>query len=162
MNKARSPSPLKATGFAKPYVLVKDLSESIIDRIYDNCTGNISEHRYLSLMGLSSTAIRAYNSGDADVALVSRIESALKDYQIQKEDFLSEFDGFKVLLFWADGIALISVKKSPFMTNTAIKLNRSDNIYLNPNKKGRIKAYAVPESWWHTKPKTDHVVTLIK
>lgn len=154
--------PIKVTEFAKPYVHVKDLSESIIDRIYDNCTGNISEHLHLNLMGLTSTAIRAYNEGNADEGLVSLIESALRKYQVPNEDFISEFDGFKIVLFWAGENALIAVKKSPFMTNAAMKLNRSDNIYLNPNKKGRIKAYAIPESWWHIKPKIDHVATLIK
>ena len=160
MNTRRSS--IKATQFAKPYVYVKDLSESVIDLIYDNCVGNLSEHRYLNLMGFTSTDIREYCKGDADESLVSRIENALKKYQVPNEDFVSEFDGYKIILFWAGETALISVKKSPFMTNSAIKLGRSDNIYLNPNKKGRIRAYAIPESWWHIKPKTDHVATLIK
>lgn len=146
---------------AKPCVFVRDLSEPIIDLIYDNCTGISSEQKYLLLMGISRTDIRAYYANKCASELRSRIENILIGYTLQNEDFVSEFDGYKVVLFWADGNPIISVKQSPYMTDAAVKLNRTANIYLNPNKKGRIKAYAIPESWWHKKPRQNHNATLI-
>ena len=146
---------------ASPYVFVKDLSEPIIDLIYDNCTAISSEQKYLLLMGVSQVDILAYYENKCASVLRSRIETILIGYTLQKEDFVSEFDGYKIVLFWADGNPIISVKQSPYMTNAAVKLYRSDNVYLNPNKKGRIKAYAIPENWWHKKPRQDHIATLI-
>lgn len=130
------------------YSLFKD---EIIDKIYDNCVRNISEEKFLLQNGVPFHVLKDYMANKASDEVISKIQNFLNTYSLEREDFISEFDGFKIQAHWHKNQLFYIIIKSPCVIDNALRYpssNKHNMALLGKKNKGRLKAYSVPLDWF--------------